>query len=145
MKKKSIIIASLAVAACCVSVLGLHINQATWADNAFTQGMSNTQIYVSRGDNPVDVQLQDAYKLLFAGQFSESDRVLKDLTGIINKEKPETEEEIQILKVQRDEQQWLHALSLLGQGQYHKAKKLLKQIVKENGTFATQAEQLLMQ
>ena len=145
MKKKSIIIASLAVAACCVSILGLHIHQATWADNAFTRGMSNTQIYVSRGDNPVDVQLQDAYKLLFAGQFRESDCVLKDLTDIINKEKPETEEEIQILKVQRDEQQWLHALSLLGQGKYHKAKKLLKQIVKENGTFATQAEQLLMQ
>jgi len=143
MKKKTIISLCVAAAACCALVIGLHINQSAWADAAFTQGMSNTQIYVSRGDNRVDNQLQDAYQLLFAGQFRDSDRVLKELTATIKDTKPETADEEQILLVQRDEQQWLHALNLLGQGKYRKAKKLLKQIAKENGTFATQAEQLL--
>lgn len=145
MKKKSIIIGSIAAAACCLLVLGLHIHQASWAESAFMQGLNDTQIYVSRGDNKVDNELQNAYQLLFAGQFRESDRVLKDLTGTIRDTKPETEDEAMILQVQREEQQWLHALSLLGQGKYRKAKKQLKQIVKDNGTFAAQAEQLLQQ
>ncbi|MBP5476160.1 MAG: hypothetical protein J6Y00_00525 [Paludibacteraceae bacterium] len=145
MKKKSLIFVSLAAAACCALVIGLHINQASWADRAFQQGISSTEIFVSRGDNKVDNELQNAYQLMFDGRFKESDRVLKELTGIISKSKPESDEEAQILKVQRDEQQWLHALSLLGQGKYRKARKQLRQIANENGTFALQAEQLLQQ
>ncbi len=145
MKKKTIAFISVAAAACCALVIGLHINRANWAETAFRQGIDGTQIFVSRGDNKVDSELQNAYQLMFAGQFRESDRVLKDLTQTINSTKPATEEEEQILKVQRDEQQWLHALSLLGQGKYRKAKKMLKQIASENGTFAQQAEQLLEQ
>ena len=145
MKKKTSIFVSLAAAACCALVIGLHINQASWADKAFQQGINSTEIFVSRGDNKVDNELQNAYQLMFAGQFKESDRVLKNLTSTIDKTKPESDEEAQILKVQRDEQQWLHALSLLGQGKYRKARKQLKQIAGGNGTFALQAEQLLQQ
>lgn len=145
MKKKTIAFISVAAAACCALVIGLHINRANWAETAFRQGINGTEIFVSRGDNKVDNELQNAYQLMFAGQFRESDRVLKDLTRTINDTKPASEEEKQILKVQRDEQQWLHALSLLGQGKYRKAKKMLKQIASENGTFAQQAEQLLEQ
>ena len=145
MKKKFSIIVSLAAAACCALIIGLHINRASWADRAFQQGINSTEIFVSRGDNKVDNELQNAYQLMFAGQFKESDRILKDLTNTINETKPETDEEAQILNVQRDEQQWLHALSLLGQSKYRKARKLLKQIADENGTFALQAQQLLQQ
>ncbi len=143
MKKKSFIYISVAAAACCALVIGLHINQTSWAEKAFQQGISSTEIFVSRGDNKVDNELQNAYQLMFSGQFRESDRVLKGLTSTINKTKPESDEEAQILKVQREEQQWLHALSLLGQGKYRKARKMLKQIAEEKGTFAVQAEQLL--
>lgn len=104
----------------------------------------------TRSGNNIDELLDQAYKNITAGSINLANDQLDLIEDSINKDSTiayETQDEAEyhksILEIQRQDAEWYRVIILMQKGKVTKSKILLKRIVKENGIYAEQAQELL--
>lgn len=141
-----------AAAAAAVAIIFFSGNM--WRQTSRIKGFGN-DYYASlvapsaRDGNSLDSLLALAYSHIGNGQFDVAESALNEANSLIEEGlaapvvDEETDYEHRLLELKQYDVQWYHALIIMKQGQYRKAKALLKEIARNDGPYASEAKEIL--
>lgn len=103
----------------------------------------------ARDGNSLDNLLTLSYSQIESGEYNLAEETLDKAKIMIEEglKAPVTDEvseyEHSLYEIKLYDAEWYHALIVMRQGKYHKAKSILKEIANGNGPFASEAKQIL--
>ncbi len=102
-----------------------------------------------RDGNSLDSLLVLSYSLIGENNYEEAEKILYEANNLIEVElaypvkDEETEYNHRLLVLKQFDVQWYQVLIIMRQGKYHKAKMLLKEIARGDGTYSSEAKEIL--
>ncbi len=103
----------------------------------------------ARDGNSLDSLMALAYSYIGNGEFDTAESVLNEANSLIDEGlvapviNEETDYQHKLLGLKKYDTQWYYALIIMKQGQYRKAKAILKEIAQNDGPYASETKEIL--
>lgn len=132
----------------------IFVSENMWRQTSRIKGFGN-DYYASlvvpsaRDGNSLDSLMTLAYSYIGNGEFDAAEDVLNEVNRLINEDlaapvvDEETDYEHRLLELKQYDTQWYYAIIIMKQGQYRKAKAILKEIAQDDGPYASEAKDIL--